>query len=98
MAAEFDVVDMWRGPLLEDRQQLMLGSPEAALSPIRLRPNDEVQEIEAEIAAAGDDEVDRTPVDEGCEQASITQVGHGRRHPCAVEGPKLLPAHLAVRH
>ena len=97
MAAEFNIVDMRRGPLLEDGQQLMLGPPEAALTAIRLRPNNQVQEVEAELTTAADDEGDRTPVDEGCEQASISQIGHGRRHPCAVEGSKLLPAHLAVR-
>ena len=70
MAAEFNIVDMRRGPLLEHGQQFMLGSPEATLTAIRLRPNDEVQEVEAEIAPAPDDEVDRTPVDESREDGA----------------------------
>jgi len=49
MASEFDIVDVRDAALLEQRKQFMAAAVEASHPGIRLRPDNEVQRIEAAL-------------------------------------------------
>src|SRR5436190_14584135 len=98
MTPKSDIVDVRRIALLEDRQKLVLAAPQAALARIRLHPDDDVQQLEAERPACSDDEIDRAPVDRGADQATIGNPIRGRFHPSCVEFAELAVRHFAGRH
>ena len=76
----------------------MLRAPEASLASVRLRPDDDVDEIEPEVSTAGEHEFDAAPVNERPNKAAVDDIEGGARHPGAVEGCEFLAAHFAGRH
>ena len=62
------------------------------------RPHDDVEEVEPEVSAAGENEFDAAPVDERRDEPAVDNVKRCARHPGAVERPEFLAAHLAARH
>ena len=74
----------------------MLGAPQRPLAAIGLDPDHGIDEVERQLAAGGDHEVDRAPVDEGGEQAAVDEADEDRLHPLPIEPGEFLPAHLAV--
>ncbi len=76
--AEFDVVDVRRGPLLEQRQKLMLRAIEAAHASVGLRPDNEIQGDEVEFRRRQMNGRQAPPVDERAEDAAVAKAGEGR--------------------
>lgn len=68
------------------------------MTSVRLRPDDDVDEIEPEVATAGKDEFDAAPVNERPNEAAVDDVERCARHPGAVERREFLAAHFASRH
>ena len=73
--AQFDIVDVRGGAVLEQRQEFVLGAVEAAHAGVGLRPDDEIQGDEAEFRGGGVDSRRSAPVDEGAADAAVTKVG-----------------------
>ena len=65
---------------------------------VRLRPDDDVDEVEPEVSAAGEDEFDAAPVDERRDEPAVDDVEGCARHPGAVERCEFVAAHFAGRH
>jgi hypothetical protein len=76
----------------------VLRAPEASLASVRLGPDNDVDEIEAEVATADEDEFDAAPVNERPDKAAVDDVECCARHPGAVECREFLAAHFAGRH
>jgi hypothetical protein len=77
--------------VLEQGQQLVLGAVEAAHAGVGLRPNDEVEGLEAELHRRGVDGRVSAPVDESAENAAIAEAGKDRRYRGLIEGEEFAP-------
>ena len=79
--AELDIVDVRSGAVLEQGQELVLGAVETAHPGVGLRPDDEVNGLEAEFDGSGVDGRVSAPVDEGAEDTAVAEAGEERRGP-----------------
>jgi hypothetical protein len=68
------------------------------LPTIRLRPNDDVDEVEPEVSAAGENEFDAAPVNERCNKPAVEDIEGRARHPGTVERCEFLTVHFSGRH
>jgi hypothetical protein len=93
--AELNVVDVGREALLEERDKFVLGSPEAALAAVRLRPYGQVNERQSELSPAGEHKFYGAPVYERGHEAAVDKPANRRRHPGTVEGHELVDAHFS---
>ena len=98
MPAEFDVVDVRSGALLEQGQEFMLGAVEAAHSGVGLAPDDQVEGEQAEADGGAVNDGVAAPVDEGGEEATVREVREAGLHPGGVEAGELVGAHFPGPH
>src|SRR5688572_3470632 len=98
MPTQLDIVHVRSRAFLEHGQEFVLATPEATLSPIRLAPDNQVEEVKTEFPGNGEDELDTSPVNKGAKKPSLHEVSGRGGHPGLIEGTELLPAHLTVSH
>jgi hypothetical protein len=68
------------------------------LTSVRLRPDDDIDEVEPEVTTAGEDQLDAAPINERPDKPAVDDVERCARHPGAVERPEFLAVHFAGRH
>jgi hypothetical protein len=89
---------VWDDTLLEQRQQLVLGTVKASHAGVGFGPDDEIERLEAELGRRSMDRRLTAPIDEGAKDAAIAEKGKHASDPSLVEGEELRVGHFARRH
>src|SRR5438045_2617591 len=89
---------MRRVALLEQRQELMLRTVEAAHAAVAFSPDDEIDCGQAKFLSGCNDCGITSPIDERPKKAAVAEMRDGGTHPRSVERPELVIAHLPAGH